>query len=341
MMPDSLSEAEIQVLIALLELVEPVETPNNGFYSFFPKTIEEAARYFRELKVDWTDAYGSLEAKGLLLGTSLTDAGIARARPLREERPPNYYWYELFYAQAPLSKAFAEFCELLYGKALCQDGFSDMAQVDAMLDAARVGKDARVLDMGCGPGMISEYIHDARAARVTGLDYSRTAIERAKERTKAKRDRLSFIEGNFDSLPFPPASFDVILSIDTLYMPNDLNATLASMRSILAPGGRMAAFYSHPFENSPEALEARPTDSTPLGKTLKEAGLEYRAMDFSAENHRFLQRKHIVAKSLRGKFASEDRLYLYDYLIEQSEGDPRPFDRGAPGMRRYLYLTET
>jgi SAM-dependent methyltransferase len=344
MMPGSLSEAEIQVLIALLELADPAETPNNGFYSFFPKTMDEAAAYFRELRVDWTGAYASLEEQGLVrvsaAGRSLTDEGLARARPLREARPPNFYWYERFYSQAPESPAFAEFCALLYGKALCQDGFSDMGQVDAMLDAARVGAGTRVLDMGCGPGMISEYIHDARGGRVTGLDYSPAAIARAKARTEPKRNSLSFIEGNFDSLPFTPGSFDAILSIDTLYMPNDLNATLGKMRAILAPGGRIAAFYSHPSEGTGERQESRPGDSTPLGRALEEGGLAYRAWDYSGANHVFLQRKHGIAKSLREKFAAEGRLFLYDYLIEQSEGDPRPFDRGGPGMRRYLYLAE-
>jgi len=34
---ENLAEAEIQLLIALIELEEPVETPNNNFYEFYPK----------------------------------------------------------------------------------------------------------------------------------------------------------------------------------------------------------------------------------------------------------------------------------------------------------------
>ena len=37
------SEAEIQVLIVLIELAQPVETPNNNHYRFFPKSETDPA----------------------------------------------------------------------------------------------------------------------------------------------------------------------------------------------------------------------------------------------------------------------------------------------------------
>ncbi len=49
-----LSEAESQVLIVLIELADPIETANNNFYQFYPKSIEEAAAYFRGLRLDWS-----------------------------------------------------------------------------------------------------------------------------------------------------------------------------------------------------------------------------------------------------------------------------------------------
>ena len=55
-----LTEPEIQLLIALLELTFPVETPNNNFYRFYPKTLEDAATYFRKFRADWSAAYESL-----------------------------------------------------------------------------------------------------------------------------------------------------------------------------------------------------------------------------------------------------------------------------------------
>lgn len=37
---ENLAKAEIQLLIALIEREEPIETPNNNFYEFSPKSLE-------------------------------------------------------------------------------------------------------------------------------------------------------------------------------------------------------------------------------------------------------------------------------------------------------------
>ncbi len=341
MAPPALTEAEIQYLIVLIELEAPATTPNNAAYVFNPRTPEEAALYFGPLKVDWATAPASLAAKGLVRPgsplPSLSAEGLARASEERLARPPIYYWYERFYAEAPESPAFSRFCELLYGKAFCQDGFSDMDQVRALIGAARVGRGDRVLDLGCGPGLIARFVADETGASVTGLDYSPTAIARAKA---LERPGLSFVEGNLDDIPFPPGSFDAILSIDSLYMPNDLVGTLVRMRGLLRVGGRMALFYTHALSRPDESRENLLADRSPLGEALRKAGLAYRAVDFTAENLDFMRRKRKAAESLRSAFETEGRSYLYDYLIEQSYGDESPRDPSSADASRYLYAVD-
>src|ERR1700741_2404585 len=51
--------------------------------------------------------------------------------------------------------------------------------VGAMLDAARVTRGMRVLDVCCGPGMLAAGVLE-RGAEVTGLDFSAEAIELAR-----------------------------------------------------------------------------------------------------------------------------------------------------------------
>lgn len=336
------SEAEIQVLIALIELAQPKETPNNNFYTFYPKTVEEAAAYFRKFRTDWTAAYDRLAARGLLVRAGadyrLTGAGRLQAQQVRDARPPIYYWYEEFYSEAPHSPAFSKYCELVFGKALCQEGFSDMAQVDTLLRVAEIGPRRRVLDLGCGPGLIAEYLSDTTGAPVSGMDYSPAAVAEAQARTASKRDRLAFSVGNLDRLEFPPASFDVLVSIDTLYMPNDLDHTLAQMRAILAPGGRMAIFYSNMLWGESADRETLHADHTPLGLALRRAGLAYETWDFSAEMVRLMQRKHQVAASLRAEFAAEGRSFLCDHLLNESDSGTAPYDPETSTMSRYLYL---
>jgi SAM-dependent methyltransferase len=336
----TLTEAEIQVLIAMIELEEPKETPNNNFYRFHPANLEQAARYFRKYREDWTDAYRTLAAKRMLsldgADPRLTRTGRMAATHWRDERPPIWYWYKEFYLDAPASRTYREFCERLYGRYLCQQGFSDMGQIDRMLRCAGLSPAHRILELGCGTGMLAEYLSDTLGASVHGIDYAPDAITQAQERTASKRDRLSFAVGNMDSLEGDPQSFDAVLSVDSLYMPRSLSHTLARLRDLLAPGGQVLAFYLH-FHPAAGPGDSRPADRTPLAQALRQAGFGFSAVDFSRETYELMQRKRALAEELREEFAAEGRSYLYEHLAAESVDPEVPYDPGVAGQSRFLY----
>jgi ubiquinone/menaquinone biosynthesis C-methylase UbiE len=308
--PQEFTEAEIQVLIVLIELEEPKETPNNNFYTFYPQSIEAAAAYFKGFREDWTPAYPLLLEKQLICpaedGYRLTPAGQLQARRLRDLRPPIYYWYRQYYSTAPHSPAYARFCTALYGLPLCQTNFSDMQQLNVLLSLAELNPASRVLDLGCGAGLIAEYLSDRSGAHVTGLDYSSEAIELARQRTAGKSTRLVFQVGNMDELCLPPASFDTLVSIDTLYMPNDLEATLGHLAQALVPGGQMLVFYTHALWGNPAAPRSDLLpENTPLGRALSHLGLRFNSRDFSAQTHDHLQKKYRLGQQMRAEFEAE------------------------------------
>ncbi len=335
------SEAEIQVLIVLIELSQPKETPNNNFYTFYPKNIDEAARYFKQFRQDWAPAYPSLQAKDLIVadgqGYALTRAGAAEANRVRDARPPIYYWYKEYYTITTDSPAYAEFCTRLYGKNLCQANFSDMSQLTKLIEILDLKEGNRLLDIGCGKGMIAEYISDLTGAHFVGIDYSPEAIQQAVERTTEKRDRLSFQVGNMDELDFAAHSFDAITSIDTLYMPTDLDATLARMVELLKPGGQMAIFYSQMNWEHPEDRLSLLPGNTPLGTALKRQSLPYRTWDYSEQTYRHMQEKRRIGEELRPVFAAEGHLALYNYIITESEQSTAPYNPDTYPASRYLY----
>jgi ubiquinone/menaquinone biosynthesis C-methylase UbiE len=211
-----------------------------------------------------------------------------------------------------------------------------MAQLDALLATLALQPTDRVLDLGCGVGLIAEYIADRSGATVTGLDYMPEAIEEASRRTAAKRNRVNFYTGNLDHLPFPPASFDALVAIDTLYMPNDLDDTLAQMRTILRPGGQMGIFYSHMIWDEEASLEVLQIERTPLGEALARAGLAYTTQEFTEATYSHLQRKYKIAETLKANFIAEGHEFLYKYLVAESERSPLPYDSNTCRMRRYM-----
>ncbi|MFJ6781845.1 methyltransferase domain-containing protein [Streptomyces yangpuensis] len=114
----------------------------------------------------------------------------------------------------------------------------------AMLDLAGDVTGRRILDAGCGAGALTAALRD-RGADVTGLDVSAAMLALARRRLGDGatlhrvdlRDRLPFADGEFD---------DVIASLVLHYL-EDWGPTLAELRRVLRPGGRLLASVDHPF----------------------------------------------------------------------------------------------
>ena len=119
MVIDSYKEDEIQALIVLIELMDPVETPNNNFYEFYPASIKEAQAYFRRFAIDLSIPFEALTKQGLMFKEDdaylLTEMGKDIAREARRIRPPIWYWYKDFYTAIETSKAFSEYCHRVFG----------------------------------------------------------------------------------------------------------------------------------------------------------------------------------------------------------------------------------
>ena len=336
-----ISEAERQVLIALIECADPIETPNNTHYKFHPTSLAEAALYFRSLLTGWAPGYAGLLARGWVQADgdsyTLTGPGQSAARQERLDHPPIWYWYREYYTITAQSPAYSRFCESLYGRDLCQTDFSDMAQVDFLIQRAALTPASRVLDLGCGKGLFAEYLSDCTGARAWGVDYIPEAIDQALARTAEKRERLDFVSGNLDHLDFPNASFDLLTSIDTLYMPNDLPATLRQMKDLLSPGGKMLIFYSAFCFDPAQSRDTLLPDGTDLACALRQVGLTYTTWDFTEATFHLMRRKYQLAETMRAEFEAEGSLFLYDHLIAESDRGDAPFDPRTNPITRYLY----
>ena len=111
------------------------------------------------------------------------------------------------------------------------------------LDAAGIIAGEHVLDVGCGTGTLTIAARKrvGSTGSVDGVDASPEMIARA--RGKALRGGLSvtFEIAAAQSLPFPDATFDVVLcSLAVHHLPQDAQApALAEMRRVLKPGGRV------------------------------------------------------------------------------------------------------
>ena len=94
----------------------------------------------------------------------------------------------------------------------------------------------RVIDVACGSGNVS-LAAARRGAVVTGIDFVPALLERARERAAAEWLEIDLREADAEALPFPDASFDVVLSaFGVMYAPNQERAAAELLR-VLRPGG--------------------------------------------------------------------------------------------------------
>jgi ubiquinone/menaquinone biosynthesis C-methylase UbiE len=290
--------------------------------------------------VDWSAAEQRLVAQGLLAprGDSyvLTPSGSRAAAALRRARPPIYYWYVDFYHAIQSSRTHASLCERLFGCNLGQDGFAEVGHLTTMLELLHVRRADRLLDLGCGNGGVTAFLAEVSGAQIVGMDYIPVAIRQAQQRA-ARDTRLAFVLGNLDALPFGAQRFDAIAAVDSLYMPNDLAATIGQMRALLRPGGRMGLFYSFALWEDPTAsTEQLRADQTPLGAALRANDLPFQALDFTQADYTHALRKQRIAEELKPAFAREGNQFLYEVQAATAAGTIQAIEAGQ--HVRYLYI---
>ncbi|MEV4010851.1 class I SAM-dependent methyltransferase [Nonomuraea angiospora] len=102
----------------------------------------------------------------------------------------------------------------------------------------------RILDAGCGSGPLSATLRD-RGAVVTGIDASAGMLAIARRRLGDDADL--HVADLSDRLPFADGAFDDVVASLVLHYLEDWGPTLAEMRRVLGPGGRLIASVQHPL----------------------------------------------------------------------------------------------
>jgi ubiquinone/menaquinone biosynthesis C-methylase UbiE len=84
-------------------------------------------------------------------------------------------------------------------------------QEKRLIDAYRLPRDARILDVGAGTGEFSARIAAAHPqARVLGIELLRTSVEHARARHASLAPRLTFEAGDAFHLAQPDDTFDLV-----------------------------------------------------------------------------------------------------------------------------------
>lgn len=105
--------------------------------------------------------------------------------------------------------------------------------------ALRAGE--RVLDVGCGPGLLAQSAAAAVGAggEVCGVDLSASMVALARQRC-AQLPWVAFDVADAVALPHPAERFDVVACTQVLEYVPDVDGALDELKRVLRPGGRLA-----------------------------------------------------------------------------------------------------
>lgn len=189
--------------------------------------------------------------------------------------------------------------------------------VPIVAGAAGIGPGDHVLDVACGTGVVArEAARRAGAARVVGLDPNAGMLAVARELAPA----VTWQAGTAEALPFPDASFDVVVSQFGLMFFPDRRAAIREMRRVLRPGGRVAIavwsglaaipafaaevalFQRIAGQRAADALRAPFAlgDAAALVRLAIEGGLDAPVVETHLATARFASARVLVEADLRG-----------------------------------------
>jgi 2-polyprenyl-6-hydroxyphenyl methylase/3-demethylubiquinone-9 3-methyltransferase len=108
--------------------------------------------------------------------------------------------------------------------------------------ASRPGRPPRLLDLGCGVGLLRERLEGVELSEYVGVDLSDVAIRAAGARG---HPRSRFLAGDVFALDL--GRFDVVVLNEVLYYAADARGLLKGLRDILEPEGVLVvSMWRHP-----------------------------------------------------------------------------------------------
>ena len=109
---------------------------------------------------------------------------------------------------------------------------------ETLCEAVDLRSSERVLDVAAGNGNAT-LAAARRFAEVVSTDYVGALLERGRERAKADRLPVTFLEADAENLPFETGSFDVVLSTFGVMFAPDHETAASELVRVCRRGGRI------------------------------------------------------------------------------------------------------
>jgi ubiquinone/menaquinone biosynthesis C-methylase UbiE len=131
--------------------------------------------------------------------------------------------------------------------------FTDTEVLEKIRAATSPTKDMQILDLGCGPGIVSAALAPY-AREVVAFDLTPEMLEKARQRCQeAGLRNVRFELGRAEELPFEAGSFDAVVTRLTLHHFPDPHRAVVEMVRVTRPKGKVVVADIVSSENPDEA----------------------------------------------------------------------------------------
>jgi ubiquinone/menaquinone biosynthesis C-methylase UbiE len=208
---------------------------------------------------------------------------------------------------------------------------------------------ARVLDIGCGFGLMSVFFADFGAAEIVSIDANTEKIRGFNSLLKwlgMENGSVRVELGDALSLGFPDEEFEVIIANDVLSHVRDLDGFLEEARRLLKPKGRFYIYDNinklffpnfFKFRKFWKKVEKGPLDDIAFRGTderLSFAELRRRMILEIEPDCDALKLKYLVRKTA-GMYGEEIKSSVYKFRQKGKIKNPRPFKYRNPKTGEY------
>ena len=155
-----------------------------------------------------------------------------------------------------------------------KNALQEAFEVPTLVRLLRLPAGRDVLEIGCGRGVaLPPLARLTRPRRLVGVDVDAAALADARDHLAAEGVAAQLVEADARSLPFPDASFDVVVDFGTCYHIERAEQALAEIARVLRPNGvfvhetRASQLLAHPARALGKSLPWRAVNELAPART--------------------------------------------------------------------------